>query len=293
MTATAIADARPSASPDPQRLAPRGESRVLDGELLARGVPIGELIEGASFLDSIFFQVLARSPTRRERAMTDAYLVSLCEHGVTSPSTHGARVAASVRAPFPACAISFIAGAMGPYHFGALEQAMHELGGLRASGEDPAEFVARRLAAGERIWGFGHRFHKSVPGRPDPERLDRLQEHADPRVRALTRLADALGWDGPHLALARAVGRRLYERKRIPINIDGLGAGILLDMGFPPQAAMLFVILGRLPNIARLCLEEQDETPNRFVALATTADPGFARTTARELPEPPVAARPA
>ena len=271
----------PGASEPPT---PRGESRVLDGELLARGVPIGELIDRASFLDSIFFQVLARYPTGSERAMIDAYLVSLCEHGVTSPSTHGARVAASVRAPFAACAISFIAGAMGPYHFGALENAMHELRLLAASGEEPEAFVARRLATAERIWGFGHRFHKSAPDSANPDRLDRLQEHADPRVRALTRLADRLQWDGPHLALARAVGRRLYERKRIPINIDGLGAGLLLDMGFPPQAAMLFVILGRLPNIARLCMEEHEQTPNRFVALATTADPGFARTTVRDLP---------
>lgn len=256
-----------------------GRSLVRDGEILARGVPIGELVDGAGFIDMLFFQLQARFPTDAERTMMNAYLVSLCEHGVTSPSTHGARVAASVRAPFAASAISFIAGALGPYHFGALERAMEELIELDRSGETPERFVERHAAAGERIWGYGHRFHKSEPG-PDSEAPH--HECVDPRVRALVQLADELGWDGRHLASVREIGRLLYQRKRVPINIDGVAAGLLLDMGFDPAAAMLFVIVGRLPNIARLHREEQDETPNRFTALATRDDPGFDRTVDRE-----------
>ncbi|MFG0259275.1 MAG: citryl-CoA lyase [Phycisphaerales bacterium JB041] len=256
-----------------------GPSLVRDGEILARGVPIAELIGGMGFVDMLFFQLQARYPTEKERAMMDAYLVSLCEHGVTSPSTHGARVAASVRAPFAASAISFIAGALGPYHFGALERAMDELVELDRSGETPTRFVERHAAAGERIWGYGHRFHKSEPG---PDAAAPHHECVDPRVRALTHLADELGWEGVHLANVREIGRLLYARKRVPINIDGVAAGLLLDMGFDPGSAMLFVIVGRLPNIARLHREEQAETPNRFTALATREDPGFDRTVDRE-----------
>jgi citrate synthase len=264
---------------------PCGASRVIDGEIFARGVPIGRLVADVSFVDMLFFQLQARYPVGPEARMMEAYLVALCEHGVTSPSTHGARVAASVRTPLAGSAISFIAGAMGPYHFGALEQAMAELRAVVAGGADPAEHVDRRLASGVRIWGFGHRFHKSSDGTgADASTIERFQEQADPRVRALTALADELGWDGPHTRAARAIGHALYERKKIPINIDGIGAGLLLDMGFEPACAMLFVILGRLPNIARLHLEEQDQTPNRFVALATNEDPGFRRTTDRDLP---------
>lgn len=266
--------------PAPHRVQPfTGPSLVRDGEILARGVPIAELVDGASYVDMLFFQLQSRFPTEPERAMMNAYLVSLCEHGVTSPSTHGARVAASVRAPFAASAISFIAGALGPYHFGALERAMDELIELDRAGETPEQFVERHAAAGERIWGYGHRFHKSEPG---PDSGAPHHECVDPRVRALTQLADELGWQGPHLANVREIGRLLYQRKRVPINIDGVAAGLLLDMGFDPGAAMLFVIVGRLPNIARLHREEQDETPNRFTALATRHDPGFDRTVDRE-----------
>ncbi len=273
--------ADPAASAEPNTpTAFDGPSLVRDGEILARGIPIGDLVAQMGYIDMLFFQLQARVPTPLERRMMEAYLVSLCEHGVTSPSTHGARVAASVRAPFAATAMSFIAGAMGAFHFGALERAMLDLLELDRSGDTPEAFVARRLATRERIWGYGHRFHKSEPG---PSHRTDLQEDADPRVRALLALADELEWQGRHVANVRAIGRILHREKNVPINIDGIAAGLLLDMGFSPETALLFVIIGRLPNIARLHQEELAETPNRFTALATRKDPSFDRTIDRDL----------
>lgn len=256
-----------------------GPSLVRDGEILARGVPIGDVIDSTSYIEMLFFQLQARVPTSAERTMLNAYLVSLCEHGVTSPSTHGPRVTASVRAPFAASAISFIATAMGPYHFGALERSMEALLELEKSGEASPQYLERKARARERIWGYGHRFHKSVGG-PDPQ--NPMQEDADPRVRRLLRLADELKWPGPHLRRVRELGRLLHERSRVPINIDGIAAGLLLDMGFDPQTALLFVVIGRLPNIARLHVEEHAHAVNRFTGLATREDPGFDRTIDRE-----------
>ncbi len=263
---------------------PCGESAVLDGEILARGIPIGQLVGRVSYVDMLFFQTQARYPSRAEAVLMEAYLVSLCEHGVTSPSTHGARVAASVRAPFAASAINFISAAMGGYHFGALELAMEEIGGVARAGIEPERYVEERLTRGERLWGFGHRFHKSAgAGDGDPGSIQRLQEQTDPRVRRLIELADQLEWDGPHVALVRRFGRLLYERKRVPINVDGIAAGLLLDMGFDPRIGMLFVALGRLSNIARLYLEEHERPANRFVGLASREDPTFNRTVDRDL----------
>jgi len=258
-----------------------GPSRVRDGEILARGLPIGEVISAVSYIDMLFFQLQARSPSDAERTMMNAYLVSLCEHGVTSPSTHGPRVTASVRAPFGATAISFIATAMGPYHFGALERSMDVLLELDETEETSLAYIERKASEGERIWGYGHRFHKST-GESADRPGSAVQEDADPRVRWLIRRADELGWDGRHLRRVREMGRLLHERKRIPINIDGVAAGLLLDMGFTPETALLFVIVGRLPNIARLHAEEARETANRFTALASREDPSFDRTIDRD-----------
>lgn len=268
---------------------PCGPSAVLDGDLHARGVPIGRFIGGVSYVDMLFFQTQARYPSREEALLMEAYLVSLCEHGVTSPSTHGLRVAASVGAPFAACAVNFITAAMGQYHFGALEKAMAQIGELAQSGlnGDAAidVYIEASLSRGERLWGFGHRFHKSAgSAKLDERALGELQEKTDPRVRSLLVMVDELGWAGPHVALVRTLGRRLYVRKGVPINIDGLAAGLLLDMRFDARIAMLFVVLGRLSNMARLYLEEQEERPNRFVGLACRGDPNFDRTVDRDLP---------
>jgi citrate synthase len=263
---------------------PCGASAVLDGDVLAQGIPIGRLVGHVSYVDMIFFQTQSRYPTATEARLMEAYLVSLCEHGVTSPSTHGMRVAASVGAPFGACAINFISAAMGMYHFGALELAMVQLRELAESGESLEDYVESRLKRGERLWGFGHRFHKSANAASSPTQpLEELQERADPRVRRLLELADELGWRGRHTALVRRLGRLLFERKGVPINIDGLAAALLLDMGFDPKIAMLFAVLGRLANMARLYTEEQAERPNRFVGLACRTDPTFDRTVDREL----------
>lgn len=264
---------------------PCGNSAVLDGEILARGVPIGELMEHVSFIDMLFFQTQARYPNSDEHAMMEAYLVSLCEHGVTSPSTHGVRVAASVGAPFAACAMNFVSAAMGRYHFGALEMAMAQMRDIAGFPGGLEAYVDQQLSRGERLWGFGHRFHKSAGAATlDRTHLEELQECTDPRVRKLLALADQLKWRGPHTALVRRVGRLLYERKSVPINVDGVAAGLLLDMGFDPEIAMLFVMLGRLPNMARLYTEERLERPNRFVGLASRDDPTFDRTVDRDLP---------
>jgi len=257
-----------------------GISRVGDGEIFARGIPIEGLVGELTFVEMLYFQLQARMPEAHESQMLEAYLVSLCEHGVTSPSTHGARVASSVRAPFGASAMGFIAGAMGEFHFGALERAMRDLQQLNELGISAEEFVEHRLEEGQRIWGYGHRFHRSEPG-PPPSAT--VQEDRDPRVRALLALADELEWRGEHLRRVREIGRALHERKGVPINIDGVAAGLLLDMGFRPEIALLFVVLGRLPNIARLHQEEQSETPNRFTGLATRNDPTFDRVVDREI----------
>ena len=61
----------------------------------------------------------------------------------------------------------------------------------------------------------------------------------------------------------------------MPINIDGVGAGLLLDMGFTTETALLFPILGRLPFIARLHTSEAKAPKNRFVGLVDRTDPVY------------------
>jgi len=208
--------------------------------------------------------------------MMNHYLVSLCEHADTSPSTHGARVASNVGATFPVSAMMFVGGASGEYHFGALENAMNEIKNISDNVRDLDDYVVNKIENKERVWGFGHRFHRTDK-HPDLENkvYESLGEKKDPRVKVLLELADELGWEGKYLSTVREVGSLLYDKKQIPINVDGVAAGLLLDMNFPSEVALLFPIIGRLPMIARLHVEERNASTNRFVGLVDRNDPHY------------------
>ena len=204
-----------------------GKSQVGNGQILVKGNLIEDVTRQLTYVEMLFFQLQDRLPTLKEKIMLSHYLVSLCEHADTSPSTHGARVASNVGASFSSSAISFIAGASGLYHFGALEKAMQEIRFITDNMLDVGAYVTDKLSSGERIWGFGHRFHRTENS-PNIDCLeyDALGEKKDPRVRVLFEIADEIGWEGNHLRIVRDIGKILYQEKGLPINIDGVGAGL-------------------------------------------------------------------
>jgi citrate synthase len=55
--------------------------------------------------------------------------------------------------------------------------------------------------------------------------------------------------------VARRLQDLLRERKGISLNIAGANAAILLDLGFDPRIAQLFIVLGRSPMFAAAYLE--------------------------------------
>jgi citrate synthase len=267
-------------------LQPNGRSYVGNSRIIARGHPIETLTRRLSFADMIFYQVQGRLPTETEETMLNHYIVSLAEHGDTSPSTHGARVTSNVGGTFSMAAINFVSGASGRYHFGALEYAMEEIQTVADQCLDISNYVQGKIDRREKASGFGHRFHRTDTRHDLPaEQYDCLAERKDPRVNVLLELADSMQWDGRYLRTVREIGRVLYDKKQIPINVDGVGAGLLLDMSFPPAIAALFPIIGRLPMIARYHLAERCEPTNRFVDLVDRTDPRYGpRTVDLELP---------
>src|SRR5437667_11647744 len=114
----------------------------------------------------------------------DAILVASIDHGATPPSALAARTVASTGASLSA---SVAAGIMSinRHHGGAIEDCARHLKGIadRATRESISldEAAARTLAAmretGERMPGFGHRYHTKDP------RTARLFELArEPRI---------------------------------------------------------------------------------------------------------------
>jgi citrate synthase len=139
----------------------------------------------------------------------------------------------------------------GRYHGGDIEACMQFLHtGLEevrrgVSYREAAERIVKpSLQAGERIPGFGHRFHTR-----------------DPRAARLFQMALELEVEAEHIQMIRAVEIALADHAPeppLPVNIDGAIAAVCGDLGVPPSVADAIVIISRLPGLAAQALEESD-----------------------------------
>ena len=218
-----------------------------------RGYELDDLIGNISFAEMFHLVIRGELPDPAQARMLDAILVAVVEHGI-SPSTTVTRFLAASGSPLQA---SVAGGVMtfGDIHGGAGEALARlleaECDHMEAEGLDAdtaADAVVRRFRA-ERLPtpGFGH------PQHPD----------GDPRPPRLLEIADANGVSGRHVAFVRALERAI-ERvagRRIPMNVDGALAAIMLDLGYPWESARAFMFVPRSAGLAAHALEERDREP--------------------------------
>jgi citrate synthase len=222
-----------------------------------RGYDITELMEQASFADTIFLLHQGRLPNTHERKLLNAILVSVADHGAGAPSCAAARLVASGNRQSLSAAVAAGVLAIGDEHGGAGSACMEMIaeGVDRASAagislEDAAGLtIDGARQAGRRLPGLGHRVHTT-----------------DPRVAVLFRMALETGMkcDGVRFLLALEAGVKA-KIKPLPINVDGALAAVLYDLGFPPAAGKLLFIVGRVAGIAAEVAEEHTrEKPMRI-----------------------------
>ena len=232
-------------------------------EVNIRGHRLSELIGQVSFADAMFLLLQGRLPSTAEARVLDALLVASIEHGIAPPSMIS-RCLASYGSPIQAA----IAGgvlAFGDWMGGAGETFAELL--ARHVGphiqdrqpvtdeilaEEARNIVTRTRSSNERIAGFGIPLHG-----------------ADPRAPKLLELADEEGVSGPHCRLATAIEAALAEAsgRPIPMNLDGVGAALILDLGFPWHSARLFIITPRTVSMGAHYLEElEQDTRWRHIA---------------------------
>jgi len=166
----------------------------------------------------------ARENLERARAL-DAYLVTASDHGMNA-STFTARVVASTQSDAVSAVVAAIGALKGPLHGGAPGPVLAMLDAI-GTPEHAGRWIARQLAAGQRIMGMGHRVYRV----------------RDPRAAVLERAVEQLhaaGVRSNRLALARAVeavavaslGERRPER-RLAANVEFYTAVILDAVGLP------------------------------------------------------------
>jgi len=228
-----------------------GITRVEPNRLITRGYPQEDLIGNCSFPEMVYLLIKGEMPSKNEAKMLESVLVSFCDHGVTPPSTQAARIMASTGSPMNACVGGGLL-AFGKHHAGAIENTMRVLQeGIKRYDGDIESIAGKIISShreyGEKIPGFGHRYHDE-----------------DPRASKLIDVARKQECIGIHSELALTIQSILLEEKGIRMNIDGANGAILSDMGFDWSVGTGIFMIGRLPAIiAHVHEEKTREVPFR------------------------------
>lgn len=212
------------------------------------GYDIADLMENASFTETIFLLHKGRLPDNAEQRLLNAVLVAVTDHGPGSPSAATSRLVASANRVAPEAAVAAGVLAIGDAHAGAglacmqlIEEgvAVAKRDGLSIQ-EAARNIVVRARECGERLPGIGHRVHTK-----------------DPRTAVLISLARETGVAGDGVATILAIEDTVAELiKPMPVNLDGALAAILFDLGFPPLFGKLVFIIGRVAGLSAHVAEE-------------------------------------
>ncbi len=219
---------------------------------------VSDLIGKIDFTDYFWLLVCGVRPTDRQKAMMNACLVAIAEHGLV-PSVQAARMtlAAAPEAWQGAMAAGLLG--MGSVVAGSSETAGRYLVEVVAEGGDEAAAVAslEKLKASRRkVPGLGHPQHSS----------------GDPRADKLLAIADQLGVSGAHVAALRHLGAQAPKIMNRPllINVSGAIPAVILDAGWPIEAMKAVPLLARAGGLAAH-LYEESQRPIGFI-LSHNAD---------------------
>jgi citrate synthase len=179
---------------------------------------------GLSLAANFLLQLRGAAPAERDAEILDTCLVLHADHTMNA-STFAARVCAATLSDMHSAVVAALGTLKGPLHGGANEQVMRGLEAIRAqAGANPVAAVARavqnRLAAGEKIMGFGHRVYKTE----DP-RATHLREMS-------AELATRSG-DDTYYRMSRAMEETVLAEKGLYPNVDFYAATVYHYLDIP------------------------------------------------------------
>ena len=212
----------------------------------------GELLGNITFGELAYWLVAKRRPTGGQRAMFEAVLVALADHGFT-PTAISARLTL-LSAPDSiqgALAAGLLGG--GSRFLGVTEDAANFLHAAIAdldtlpADEDgwdavAGDIVAAARSAGRFVPGLGHPVHKQ----------------GDPRTPVMFQLARDNDVYGPHLELFAAVGRAhpAVLGTTLPLNGAGVCGAALADIAVPLGVVRGVALLSRCAGLLGHLAEE-------------------------------------
>ena len=212
--------------------------------ITVRGLDLcDELIGKIDFTDYFWLLVLGEKPTQQQRAMMDACLVSIAEHGLV-PSVQAARMTLAAGPEAWQGAMSAGLLGMGSVVAGSSETAGRFLDDILTRAEtDGTDLETAVVAALKDLKAA----RKKVPGLGHPQHSE-----GDPRANRLLDIADDLGVSGKYIETLRLLAEHapgIIERP-LPINVSGAIPATILDAGWPVDALKAVPLLARTAGLA-------------------------------------------
>ena len=214
-----------------------------DERVFVRGVALDEAIGREPFPAVLLRLWRGDAPTETEAGLLGACLVASIDHGPLAPSALVTRTIASTQAT-PMAGLAGGVLAFGELHGAVVSRAMRILASAPAEGaldQWADEVFEAERAAGRRIPGVGHRWHRH-----------------DLRVERLLEVASGVS-DSNHEAAIRALAARVsaHGGNPTPVNIDGALAVALTRLRLDPIYGDFLFAIARSFGLAAHFVEEQ------------------------------------
>ncbi len=195
-----------------------------------------------SIAGNFLLQITGARPAVDAVAAFDECLVLHADHTMNA-STFAARVCAATLSDMHSAVVAAIGTLKGTLHGGANEAVMTML--LEVADVAQVEpTIGAKLAAGEKIMGFGHRVYKTE----------------DPRATHLRRLSKQLGdlvGDTRWYDMSLAMERTVLEAKGLYPNVDFFAASVYHSLGIPTDLFTPVFAISRMAGWTSHVIEQQ------------------------------------
>jgi citrate synthase len=203
--------------------------------------PVSPLDEG-SMARNFLYMLNGEEPGEAAERTFDVCLVLHADHGLNA-STFANRVIGSTMSDMYSAIPGAIGALKGPLHGGANREVMRMLLEIDEQGADPAEYVKQKLAAGERVMGFGHRVYRTM----------------DPRAAILRDMVKELSekeGDMKWYEYSTAILETMRNEKGIDPNVDFFSASTYYQLGIDPDLFTPIFALSRTAGWTAHLLEQ-------------------------------------
>ena len=230
------------------RLIAKVSTLITDGYRIQHGKdPLPEKTD-LTLAGNLFYKLNGDVPQGWQIRMMDTILILYADHEFNA-STFAARVTASTLADIYAAVTSACGTLKGPLHGGANEESMKMLDEIKTPDRTEA-WLMKKLAAKEKIMGFGHRVYKK----------------GDSRVPIMREIGRDLGkrtgkeqW----IPICEKLEEVMDREKHLCANVDLYAAPVFWMLGFPPELNTPLFAASRVAGWCAHVTEQHDN--NRLI----------------------------